>query len=161
MIPDRPTTPTPEIVEEMLLRIREGQSLVGICKDEAMPSVRVAHRWIEADEDLQHKYARAREDQAERNAEQIVALADEVNRPGVTMEEIQVAKLRIDARKWIASKLLAKKYGDRGTEVNVNSTVNNNFVLSEQIRQRIVARREELLNQRLLISALQRNGPHV
>ena len=51
------------------------------------------------DPDLQHRYARAREDQAERNAEQLVALSDELNRPGVTMEEIQVAKLRIDVRR--------------------------------------------------------------
>ena len=138
---NRPTLPTPEIVEEMLLQIREGKSLVSLCKDETMPSLRIASRWIEEDVDLQHRYARARADQAERNAEEIVALADETNRPGITMEEIQVAKLRIDARKWVAAKLLPKKYGDKGNEVHVNNTVNNLTITPERLAEIQEARR--------------------
>ena len=42
------------------------------------------------------------------------------------------AKLMVDARKWIVSRLLAKKYGDRASEVNVTSTVNNHFVITEE-----------------------------
>src|SRR5436190_23050214 len=102
-----------------------------------MPSLRIACRWIEEDTDLQHRYARARADQAERNAEEIVTLADETNRPGITMEEIQVAKLRIEARKWVAAKLLPKKYGDKAGDVQVNTNVQNNMtVLSpEKMRE--------------------------
>jgi len=55
-----------------------------------------------------NQYARAREAQTEALAEQIIPIADDA-----TEEDAQVARLRVDVRKWIASKILPKKYGDK------------------------------------------------
>lgn len=71
-------------------------------------------------------YARARELQGELLAEQILPISDDGSADMVTryredgseyqavdQEHINRSRLRVDARKWLASKLAPKKYGDR------------------------------------------------
>ena len=73
-------------------------------------------------EDFMDQYARAREAQAEARADEIVDIADDgsgdftTDKDGkeiVSHENVQRSRLRVDARKWVAAKLLPKKYGDR------------------------------------------------
>lgn len=70
------------------------------------------------------KYARARDLQADCLAEEIVAISDEapevVTRGEDDAKEVALdsgfvarQRLRVDARKWFASKVAPKKYGDR------------------------------------------------
>ena len=105
-------------------RIAQGESLRSICESEGMPAARTVHRWLLDDADFCQQYARAREDQADHYADEIVSIADES--PGlITREdgdEVEVSvdsaavarqRLRIDARKWVASKLKPKKYGEK------------------------------------------------
>lgn len=71
-------------------------------------------------------YARAKAAQADRMAEDILAIADEVavttkydgEDVQIVMDSTAVARnrLRVDARKWLASKMLPKKYGDKVTQ---------------------------------------------
>jgi hypothetical protein len=53
---------------------------------------------------------RAREQQAHVLTEQVLEIADEAARLGL---DVQAARLRIDARKWLASKVLPRISGDR------------------------------------------------
>ena len=89
-----------------------------------MPGLRTVMRWLfDGDhDDFWQQYARAREAQAEVWADEIVSIADDVSNDFTTgkdgkeivdHENIQRSRLRIDARKWIASKLLPKRYGDK------------------------------------------------
>ena len=109
-------------------RIAKGESLVAICKDKDMPSISLVFRWLADDEkteerEIVDKYARAREAQAEFYASEIIDIADDKSGDCVKDEESgRVAfnpefaarsRIRIDARKWIASKLLPKKYGEK------------------------------------------------
>jgi len=73
--------------------------------------------------DFAAKYARARDLQADAHADEITALSDE-EPPQVVAEGgaarvdagwVTWQKNRIDARKWVASKLKPKKYGDAAT----------------------------------------------
>ena len=57
-------------------------------------------------------YARARALRTERWAEEIIELADEPIAPGDNAA-VQCARLRVDTRKWLMSKLAPRKYGDR------------------------------------------------
>ena len=80
-----------------------------------------------ANEDFCTQYTRAREDQADTLADEIIAIADEQpeviavvdKRTGELIEHkldgafLQWQKNRIDARKWTAMKLKPKKYGDK------------------------------------------------
>lgn len=53
-------------------------------------------------------YARAREDQAHSIAEEILPIAD-----AATPEDVQVARLRAENRKWLAAKIAPRHYGDK------------------------------------------------
>ena len=59
-------------------------------------------------EGLSNRYARAKSFQSEREADIILDIADSASN-----QDYQVARLRVDARKWVASKLLPNKYGDK------------------------------------------------
>ena len=66
-------------------------------------------------QDFCDKYARARERQADFMAAQTVDIADDTSKDNSFAGSVAVARsrLRIDARKWLASKLAPKKYGDK------------------------------------------------
>lgn len=117
----RPSSYTDEIADLICERIAEGESLRSICGSEGMPAKKTVLRWLSDRESFRAQYARAREDQADHYAEEIVAIADAAegdfveteNGPAFNAEHVQRSKLRVDARKWVASKLKPKKYGDR------------------------------------------------
>ncbi len=104
----RPSSYTPEIADEICRRLAGGESLRAICRDDGMPHAETIRRWLADDKHpgFRGQYARARSDQARGYAEEVVEIAD-------TEEDPQRARVRIDARKWVASKLLPKAYGER------------------------------------------------
>jgi hypothetical protein len=72
--------------------------------------------------DFRDRYARAREEQADKLFREIIEIADDASGDYVTTsdgkrivdhENIQRSRLRVDARKWAAARLAPKKYGDR------------------------------------------------
>ena len=106
-------------------QLASGRSLVQVCNDPDYPDPATVYRWLEKFEPFREKYARAREQQAELYAAEIIALSDTpvearkvVIKPDGS-EEITIGdavdrtRLQIDARKWYASKLAPKKYGDK------------------------------------------------
>lgn len=115
-----------EVFDKICERIAGGESLREICEAGEMPSKTAVLNWLDDDDGsgLVDQYARAREAQAEHYASEIIEIADDarndwMERNGeddegyeLNGEHIQRSKLRIDARKWVASKLAPKKYGD-------------------------------------------------
>ena len=102
----RPSDYTPELADRICTELSKGRSLKRICNDEWAPSTTAVYEWIQKHTEFADKYARAREVQAEGMADELIDLADNA-------EDVQKAKLQIDTRKWAASKLLPKKYGER------------------------------------------------
>ncbi len=104
-------------------RLALGESLRAICADEAMPAMSTVFKWLNQQEAFAEQYARAREEQAETLADEITAISDETEVVAryqdeavtLSLDATAVARnrLRIDARKWVASKLKPKKYGDK------------------------------------------------
>lgn len=106
----RPTTYTPEIALEICARIQEGQTLNQVCNDESMPCNRTIYRWLRDNSEFCQLYARAKEDQADTYADEIIEIADQSK--GGKVADVQSAALRVDARKWVAAKLKPRKYMD-------------------------------------------------
>jgi hypothetical protein len=99
-----------QILEDICKGIAGGKSLITICKDPAMPHIDNVRRWLLADDKFKEMYNRARDEQADFYADEIIEISDGHYE---TPTEVQQARLKVDARKWIASKLKPKKYGDR------------------------------------------------
>lgn len=101
----RPSIFTAELAAAICERISLGESLRSICREEGMPEKLTVLRWLSQDDQFCTQYARARELQADTHAEDVVDISDTETDPAR-------ARVRIDARKWFASKVAAKKYGD-------------------------------------------------
>lgn len=120
----RPSDYSQEIAEAITERLADGESLRSICSDEAMPAKSTVFKWLSQNQGFADQYARAREEQAETLASEIVAIADEASAKVIGGEGEPVAvvfdstavarnRLRVDARKWVAAKLKPKVYGDK------------------------------------------------
>jgi len=116
------TTYTPEIGDKICERLADGESLRKICASDDMPNKATVFRWLAGNATFRDQYACAREVQADTLADEIVDIADdgsndymETEQGGVKYDGDAVArsKLRVDARKWVASKLKPKVYGDK------------------------------------------------
>lgn len=121
----RPSDYSPELANAICLRLADGESLRSICRSEEMPDKSTVFRWLDVHPVFCDQYARAREAQADALADEILEIADDARNdwmqrnheddPGwvANGEHVQRSRLRIDTRKWIASKLKPKKYGER------------------------------------------------
>ena len=120
----RPSLYTDKLAAKICQRLAEGESLRAICADKAMPAISTVMGWLfDGNHDgFSEQYARAREAQAEIRADEIVDIADDASgdftadkdgKLAANNEHIQRSRLRVDARKWIAAKLLPKRYGDK------------------------------------------------
>ncbi len=81
------------------------------------PSYAWAKGQLRSDPELKTAYQQAVEDRADRMAEELMELADTpmpegLDGPGRSAW-VQQMRLRVDVRKWAASKLKPKTYGDR------------------------------------------------
>jgi hypothetical protein len=120
----QPAIYTEEIGQAICERLKRGETLIAIGRDPLMPSRAVVYRWLAAHESFRDEYARARDAQADHFAEEIVDIADSepslifknvdgVDVASVDSTAVNLLRLRIDARKWYASKVAPKKYGDK------------------------------------------------
>ena len=120
----RPSLYTEALAARICRRLAEGESLRAICTDKELPSISTVMGWLFDGNhgEFSEQSARAREAQAEIRADEIVDIADDAStdftadKDGklvANSEHIQRSRLRVDARKWIAAKLLPKRYGDK------------------------------------------------
>lgn len=77
-------------------------------------------KWLVDFPKFTEQYTRAREAQADALVDEILEIADEAERDigkdgKANHELVQRARLRVDARKWVAAKMRPKKYGERIT----------------------------------------------
>jgi hypothetical protein len=121
----RPSAYTQEIADKICEQLATSNlSLRKICEDESVPNISTVLRWLAVNEAFRDQYALARECQADFLAEEIIEIADDSSGDVMTItkngEESEVenreftarSRLRVDARKWVASKLKPKKYGE-------------------------------------------------
>ena len=124
----RPSSYSDAIAAEIIrLMAEEGLSQRKISAMDGMPDRVTVIRWLadERNAEFRNQYAHAREALADYHAEGTIEISDETEVEAryqgedVTLDLSATAvarnRLRIDARKWYASKLAPKKYGDRTT----------------------------------------------
>lgn len=122
----RPSEFTQETADAICEALIEGRSLRSICTDDGMPAASTVCRWLSANDEFRKQYAHAREAQADTLADETIDIADDgtndwmerKNAEGAggveyNGDHVQRSRLRIDTRKWFASKLAPKKYGEK------------------------------------------------
>lgn len=103
----------------------ERQSLRSALLLDKMPDKNQFYKWIRETESFREQYARACNERADAIFEEMIDIADDGKNDYMTKslggvdvevlnaEHVQRSKLRIDARKWMLSKMNPKKYGDK------------------------------------------------
>lgn len=114
----RSSTYSASVTARICARLAQGEPLRSICADKGMPGMATVFTWLAKHDEFKEQYARAREEQADALADDIVRIADEPPPPDGETGKIDSAwvawqRNRIDARKWTASKLKPKKYGEK------------------------------------------------
>lgn len=107
----RPTVFNQQVFDDLCEYIANGMSLRRVCSEiKGMPGITTVKEWLANSRELAAQYARARDEQADFYADEVTEIADNV-RP--ERDAVEKAKLQIDTRQWVASKLKPKKYGDK------------------------------------------------
>ncbi len=101
----------------ILERIANGESLATALRKPGMPSYALAKLHLRSNPVLREAYDQAVEDRAALLAEELIELADtpipESLDPASRSAWVQHLRIRLDTRKWIASRVFRKLYGDK------------------------------------------------
>jgi hypothetical protein len=103
----RRTKYSSEWAERFCELLAQGQSVRQICSQPGQPDKSQVYRWLDENGDFRDQYTRAREAQADKYFQEIIEIAD-----AATPETVNVARLRVDSRKFTVARLAPKKYGD-------------------------------------------------
>lgn len=123
----RPSKFSQKIADSICEQLADGHSLREICKATTMPARSTVFKWLSEIKAFADQYVRAREAQADLLADEILSIADDSSQDTVpkvdkegneygeqpNSEWIARSRLRVDARKWLASKMAPKKYGEK------------------------------------------------
>jgi hypothetical protein len=118
----RPSKYTTELADRICEAIAEGSSVNQLCQRDEFPSAPTIYAWLDRREDFLNKYLMAREMQADRLADEVVAIADgelpvlnEVDGVPLNLDTaVRVSRdaQRIKARIWKAGRMAPRKWGD-------------------------------------------------
>ena len=142
-----------ELAVELCDRIAQGEGLEEICRDPRFPSERSIRRWMADQPTFRLAYSRAREAQMDKWSDDVIKISDEMTASTIVRTDkegreievvtdptaVQAAKLRIDTRLRLMSKLAPKTYGDK-VDVNVSGSIEVSTLSDEELESRTRAR---------------------
>lgn len=131
----RPSSFTQAVGDRICARIAAGEALRTVCRDDDMPAASTVFGWLagsdEALKPFMEQYARSRKIQADALVDELLEIADDGTNDWMERrseaekgagigtgwvlngEHVQRSRLRVDTRKWFASKVYPKMYGDK------------------------------------------------
>ena len=132
-----------EACKTIFTRMHGGEHLdiilseTGPSEKRSLPALSTFFDWLEEDADLAERYARARARLVDVYAIQTVSIADACVDPAK-------ARIQFDARRWFASKIAPKVYGEKTVQdINVNDgRQSQQFIeLAEKLKEIEVSKR--------------------
>lgn len=120
----RPSTYNQDVATAICARMSEGESLRSICRDPLMPALSTVFLWVSKHSEFSEQYRLAMASRADAMFEDMIEIADDSAEDYVNTdqgekfnsEHVQRSRLRLDTRKWMLSKMMPKKYGDKVAE---------------------------------------------
>jgi hypothetical protein len=134
----RPTDYTEDLADLICERLAIGESMRSIARDEDMPAMSTLFKWLRVHPSFTEQYERAKVESADAMSEDCIDIADNIDGQTVMVDgvplvvegemvkvvdsvSVQHAKLKVDTRKWLMSKMKPKKYGERTTTEHTGS----------------------------------------
>ncbi len=107
----RPSEYTDDEADTICSWVMEGGSLRAYCRHSGRAS-KTVYGWMRENAGFSGRYLRACEDRADSLTDDMIEIAD-ASAEFASIEGVSAAKLRVETRKWIASKLRPQKWGDK------------------------------------------------
>ena len=105
------------IWQDIVDKVSAGKSVSTVLREPGYPTWTSFQGMLASDDKLRAAYEKAVQDRADRMADEILELSDEEMPAGLegamASAWVQQKRMQVDARKWIASKLKPRTYGDR------------------------------------------------
>ena len=79
-----------------------------------MPDLTTIYEWQRKHSEFSQRYQKARQDAADTLADEILRISDELEHATDPIQ-IQAARLRVESRRWIASRLKPQTWGDKAS----------------------------------------------
>lgn len=99
---------TPELGEEICVRIAQGETLISICRDDHMPNPASLYMWLDNFPEFAKIYQQARLKQADYKAEEVELWA---NRKASDPVDVSRHRLIVDTLKWRAAQQRPTRWG--------------------------------------------------
>ncbi|KAB8312934.1 ubiquitin carboxyl-hydrolase [Erwinia endophytica] len=116
----RPSDYLPEVADDICSLLADGESLRKVCERPGMPNKTKVFRWLREHEDFRDQYAKATSIREDAIFEELVEISDDATEESAAVAK---ARLRIDTRKWVLSRMNPKKYGDKlSQDIDVKSS---------------------------------------
>jgi hypothetical protein len=143
----RPSEFTKELGDEICQQLSEGKSMRTVCAAEEMPNASTIFRWLRTNPEFCNQYARAKEESSDALIEEMLDIADDGSNDFMTITKGDIeyevenkevtnrSRLRVDTRKWIASKLKPKKYGDKTDITSGGEPIKGNTILIKSFKE--------------------------
>ena len=129
------------VIEEIVQRISNGETLRAICREEGKPHWTVIYDWLKENPEFNLRFTRARDIGHDAIAEECLQIADDKlgdwtltdSGPTFDGDHVQRAKLKIETRLKLLAKWSPKKYGEStqlkhadadGNKLNLGSILN-------------------------------------
>jgi hypothetical protein len=122
----RPSRYSQALADRICGELADGRSLRSVCDADDMPNKATVFRWLREHEEFRDQYARAKQESADSFVDDMIDIADDARNDWMkrqVTEDVQAytlngehvnrTRLRLDTRKWIASKLKPKAYGEK------------------------------------------------
>jgi len=153
------------------------QSLLKICEAPDMPGIASIFRWLREHPDFREMYVIAKETQAEVLLEEALDLVDDDSHDIIESADgkivfnrlaLQRCKMQVEHRRWIAAKLLPRKYGTHQRETNVALPPPSpapaessapcddrppGGIITEEYRMKLIAARRKIMEEQVAAAA--------
>lgn len=103
----QPSLFTQELADAFCAELAQGKSMKAVCEGDEFPTRKTIFCWLRTKPEFLAQYERAKRESADVLVDEITAIADDVT------SDPNCRRIRMDARKWVASKLKPKAYGDK------------------------------------------------
>ncbi|MFD1261727.1 terminase small subunit-like protein [Entomomonas asaccharolytica] len=140
----RPTKYSEQLATTIIDRLINGESLRAICHSEDMPDKATIFRWLASNAEFCDLYKLAREIQADMLTDDLLDIADKAYCTGGALTK---AKLQIQTRMWIASKLKPRVYGNKPEPQPTQQPPALNIIIGEQHKRDLAKLTDQELEQ--------------
>lgn len=145
----RPTRYTQKLADKICAQLSDGLSMRTVCISDDMPCKTTVFMWLRTKEEFLNQYTRAKQESADALTDEMLDIADDAQNDWTTeknkdgseyekfnSEHVQRSRLRIETRKWLASKLKPKKYGEK-IQQEISGTLGITDLTEEELDSKI------------------------